>query len=183
MTHEKITGRKIVVIGGGDTAADCLRTAVRLESAEVTCLYRRTEKEMPGSPKDRKLASEEGAEFQFLTQPVRFIAGEDGQLAAVECVRMELGVAVEGSEFIVEADTAILALGYWPDETIGKSTPGLETHKWGLIVIDEETGMTSREGVFAGGDAVTGPDLVVTAMMAGRQAAAHIDEYVKAKPY
>jgi glutamate synthase (NADPH/NADH) small chain len=191
LENEQITGKKIVVIGGGDTAADCLRTAVRLESSEVTCLYRRTENEMPGSSKDRKYAREEGANFQFLTQPVRFIAGDDGRLAAVECVRMELGepdssgrrrpVAVEGSEFIVEADTAILALGYWPDETIGKSTPGLETHKWGLIVIDEETGMTTREGVFAGGDAVTGPDLVVTAMKAGRKAAASIDEYIMAK--
>lgn len=191
LDNEQITGKKIVVIGGGDTAADCLRTAVRLESSEVTCLYRRTENEMPGSSKDRKLAREEGANFQFLTQPVRFIAGDDGRLAAVECVRMELGepdnsgrrrpVAVEGSEFTVEADTAILALGYWPDETIGKSTPGLETHKWGLIVIDEETGMTTREGVFAGGDAVTGPDLVVTAMKAGRKAAASIDEYIMEK--
>jgi glutamate synthase (NADPH/NADH) small chain len=191
LENEQITGKKIVVIGGGDTAADCLRTAVRLESSEVTCLYRRTENEMPGSAKDRKYAREEGANFQFLTQPVRFIAGDDGRLAAVECVRMELGepdssgrrrpVAVEGSEFTVEADTAILALGYWPDETIGKSTPGLETHKWGLIVIDEETGMTTRDGVFAGGDAVTGPDLVVTAMKAGRKAAASIDEYIMAK--
>jgi glutamate synthase (NADPH/NADH) small chain len=192
MDEHQIIGKKIVVIGGGDTAADCLRTAVRLESNEVTCLYRRTENEMPGSSKDRKLAKEEGANFQFLTQPVRFIAGDDDRLAAVECVRMELGepdssgrrrpVAVEGSEFTVEADTAILALGYWPDETIGKSTPGLETHKWGLIVTDEETGMTTREGVFAGGDAVTGPDLVVTAMLAGRKAAAAIDEYITAKP-
>jgi len=193
MVEQQITGRNIVVIGGGDTAADCLRTAVRLESSEVTCLYRRTENEMPGSAKDRKLAKEEGANFKFLTQPVRFIAGDDGQLAAVECVQMELGepdasgrrrpVAVEGSEFIVEADTAILALGYWPDETIGKSTPGLDTHKWGLIVTDEETRMTTREGIFAGGDAVTGPDLVVTAMRAGREAAKSIHEYIAAKPH
>lgn len=192
LEKQQIIGEKIVVIGGGDTAADCLRTAVRLETSEVTCLYRRTENEMPGSPKDRKLAKEEGANFKFLTQPVRFIAGEDGHLAGVECVSMELGepdasgrrrpVAVEGSEFTVEADTAILALGYWPDETIGKSTPGLETHKWGLIVTDEYTGMTTRDGIFAGGDAVTGPDLVVTAMVAGRKAAADIDEYIKAKP-
>jgi glutamate synthase (NADPH/NADH) small chain len=193
LDEKQIIGDKIVVIGGGDTAADCLRTAVRMESSEVTCLYRRTEHEMPGSPKDRKLAREEGARFEFLTQPVRFIGGDDGHLAGVECVRMELGepdasgrrrpVAVEGSEFTVEADTAILALGYWPDETIGKSTPGLETHKWGLIVTDKDTGMTTREGIFAGGDAVTGPDLVVTAMVAGRNAAASIDAYIKAKPF
>lgn len=191
MEEKQIEGEKIVVIGGGDTAADCLRTAVRLETSEVTCLYRRTENEMPGSAKDRKLAREEGASFEFLTQPVRFIGGDDGHLAAVECVRMELGepdssgrrrpVAVEGSEFTIEADTAILALGYWPDETIGKSTPGLETHKWGLIVTNKETGMTTRDGIFAGGDAVTGPDLVVTAMVAGREAAAAIDAYLGGK--
>jgi glutamate synthase (NADPH/NADH) small chain len=192
LEQTQIIGKKVVVIGGGDTAADCLRTAVRMESSEVTCLYRRTEHEMPGSPKDRHLALEEGAKFEFLTQPVRFIAGDDGHLSKVECIRMELGepdasgrrrpVPVEGSEFIIEADVAILALGYWPDETIGKSTPGLETHKWGLIVTDQDTRMTSREGIFAGGDAVTGPDLVVTAMVAGREAAANIDAYIKAKP-
>ncbi len=107
----------------------------------------------------------------------------------IECIRMELGepdksgrrrpVPVEGTNFLVPADTAILALGYWPDETIGKTTPGLEeTHKWGLIVVDPESGATSRPGVFAGGDAVTGPDLVVTAMVAGRKAAAAMDDYL-----
>ena len=186
-----VTGKKIVVIGGGDTASDCLRTAVRMEAEKVTCLYRRTEKEMPGSTKDRKLAKEEGADYQFLTQPVKFIAKEDGTLAAVECIRMELGapdssgrrrpVPVEGSNFTVEADIAVLALGYWPDETIGKSTPDLETHKWGLIVADKETLATTREGIFAGGDAVTGPDLVVTAMRAGRRAAQSIDQYLAEK--
>ena len=186
-----ITGKKIVVIGGGDTASDCLRTAVRMEAAQVTCLYRRTEKEMPGSSKDRKLAREEGADYQFLTQPVKFISDEKGNLSAVECIRMELGepdasgrrrpVAVEGSNFIVEADIAVLALGYWPDETIGKSDPDIETHKWGLIVADKESQATSKEGVFAGGDAVTGPDLVVTAMKAGRKAAKSIDLYLREK--
>ncbi len=182
-------GRKVAVIGGGDTASDCLRTALRLGAEEVTCLYRRTEKEMPGGRKDRQLAREEGARYQFLTQPVRFIAGEDGRLAQIECIRMELGepdhrgrrkpVPVEGSNFIVEADTAVLALGYWPDPTIGETTPGLETKNWGLFVIDKNTGATSRPGVFAGGDAVTGPDLVVTAMVAGRKAAAGIHNYLQ----
>lgn len=182
-------GRRVVVIGGGDTASDCLRTALRIGAEEVTCLYRRTEKEMPGGRKDRKLAREEGARYQFLTQPVRFIAGEDGRLAKVECLRMELGepdakgrrrpLPVEGSNFFVEADTAVLALGYWPDPILGKSTPGLETKKWGEILIDKETGATSRPGVFAGGDAVTGPDLVVTAMVAGRKAAAGIQAYLE----
>lgn len=182
-------GEKVVVIGGGDTASDCLRSALRLGAKEVTCLYRRTEKEMPGGEKDRKMAKEEGARYMFLTQPVRFIADDNGHLKAVECVRMELGepdksgrrrpIPVEGSNFIVEADTAVKALGYWPDPTIGETTPNLETHKWGLIVTNPETGETSRPGVYAGGDAVTGPDLVVTAMVAGRKAAASIDAYLK----
>jgi len=181
-------GKKVVVIGGGDTASDSLRSALRLGAEEVTCLYRRTEREMPGGKKDRTYAREEGARYQFLTQPIRFLANDDGQLAAVECLRMELGepdesgrrrpVPVEGSNFIVEADTAVLALGYWPDPTIGDTTPDLETHNWGLIVTDPKTGATTHPGVYAGGDAVTGPDLVVTAMYAGRQAAAAIDEYL-----
>jgi glutamate synthase (NADPH/NADH) small chain len=188
MRERPLIGRKVVVIGGGDTASDCLRTALRMGAEEVTCLYRRTEKEMPGGRKDRQLAREEGAQYQFLTQPVRFIAGEDGCLAQLECIRMQLGepdakgrrkpVPIEGSNFIVEADTAILALGYWPDPVIGETTPGLETKNWGLIVADRKTGATSRQGVFAGGDGVTGPDLVVTAMVAGRKAAAAIDRYL-----
>jgi glutamate synthase (NADPH/NADH) small chain len=181
-------GEKVAVIGGGDTASDCLRSALRLGAKEITCLYRRTEREMPGGLHDRQLAREEGAIYQFLTQPVRFIPGEDGRLAEIECLRMELGapddsgrrrpVPIEGSEFIVEADTAVLALGYWPDPVLGDNTPDLDTHKWGLIVADWETGATSRPGVFAGGDGVTGPDLVVTAMVAGRKSAAAIDEYL-----
>lgn len=184
-------GQKIAVIGGGDTASDCLRTALRLGADEVFCLYRRTEKEMPGNRKDRELAREEGAKYQFLTQPVRFIAGEDGRLAQIECIQMVLGepdakgrrkpVPVEGSNFIVEADTAVLALGYWPDPIIGDTTPGLKTRNWGLIVIDSETGATSRPGLYAGGDGVTGPDLVVTAMVAGRKAALAMDKYLHGK--
>lgn len=185
-------GNDVVVIGGGDTASDCLRTSVRMGIENVTCLYRRTEAEMPGSAKDRKLARQEGAKYKFLTQPVQFIAGEDGKLAAVECIEMELGapddsgrrrpVPIEGSNFSVPATTAIKALGYWPDETVSKGAEGLETHKWGLIkVTDPETGQTSREGVFAGGDGVTGPDLVVTAMVAGRKSAQAIDDYLKSK--
>lgn len=185
-------GKRVVVIGGGDTASDCLRTALRLGAEEVTCLYRRTEREMPGGKKDRKMARDEGAKYRFLTQPVKFIAGADGRLTAVECIEMKLGepdakgrrkpVPVEGSNFSVAADTAILALGYWPDPIIGKTTPGLETHDWGLISVkNKATGATSREGVFSGGDCVTGPDLVVTAMVGGRKAGLAIDEYLKKK--
>lgn len=182
-------GRKVAIIGGGDTASDCLRTALRMGAEEVFCLYRRTEVEMPGGRKDRQLAREEGAQYQFLTQPVKFLPGEDGRLAQIECIRMELGepdakgrrrpVPIEGTNFLVEADTAILALGYWPDPIIGETTPELETHKWGLIVTDRQTGATTRPGVFAGGDAVTGPDLVVTAMVAGRRAAVSIDNFLR----
>ena len=184
-------GKRVVVIGGGDTASDCLRSALRLGAEDVTCLYRRTENEMPGGKKDRALAREEGAKYRFLTQPVKFIPGEDGNLAAVECIEMKLGepdakgrrkpVPVEGSNFSVACDTAILALGYWPDPIIEKTTPNLETHNWGLVKADKKTGVTSREGIFSGGDCVTGPDLVVTAMVAGRNAALSIDEYLRNK--
>jgi len=185
-------GKRVVVIGGGDTASDCLRSALRLGAEDVTCLYRRTEKEMPGGKKDRKMAKEEGAKYRFLTQPVKFIAGEDGRLAAIECIEMKLGepdakgrrkpVPVEGSNFSIAVDTAIKALGYWPDPVIGKTTPGLETHDYGLVsVVDKETCATTRAGVFAAGDGVTGPDLVVTAMVGGRKAAKSISEYLKAK--
>jgi len=185
-------GKRVVVIGGGDTASDCLRSALRIGAEEVTCLYRRTEKEMPGGKKDRQMAKEEGAKYRFLTQPVKFIAGEDGRLAAIECIEMKLGepdakgrrrpVPVEGSNFSIAVDTAIKALGYWPDPIIGKTTPGLETHDYGLVsVVDKETCATTREGIFAAGDGVTGPDLVVTAMVGGRKAAKTIGGYLKTK--
>jgi glutamate synthase (NADPH/NADH) small chain len=144
---------------------------------------------MPGGKKDRQMAKDEGAIYRFLTQPIKFIAGEDGKLAAIECIQMKLGepdkkgrrkpVPVEGSNFLVECDTAVLALGYWPDPVIGKTTPDLETHDWGLISADKATGSTSRSGVFSGGDCVTGPDLVVTAMVVGRKAAWAIDAYLE----
>lgn len=188
MKGELEMGERVAVIGGGDTASDCLRCAIRLGAKEVVCLYRRTEAEMPGNPKDRKLAKEEGAKYRFLTQPVSYIAGPDGRVSAVECLQCELGepdesgrrrpVPIEGSNFTVPVDSVILALGYWPDETLGKTTHNLETHDWGLITIDPETHATSRPGIFAGGDAVTGPKLVVTAMQAGRKAAASIDQYL-----
>jgi glutamate synthase (NADPH/NADH) small chain len=185
-------GRRVVVIGGGDTASDCLRTALRLGAEDVTCLYRRTENEMPGGKKDRHMAQEEGAKYRYLTQPVKFIGGEGGHLVAVECLEMELGepddsgrrrpIPIEGSNFTVAADTAILALGYWPDPIIGETTPDLETRNWGLIkIVDEETGATTRPGVFAGGDCVTGPSIVGEAMAAGIKSAKAIDAYLKQK--
>jgi glutamate synthase (NADPH/NADH) small chain len=192
LPHEMCTrpevGKKVVVIGGGDTSSDCLRTALRMDADEVTCLYRRSEAEMPGGHKDRKMAIEEGAKYHFLAQPVRFIAGANGHLAQIECVRTELGKPdeqgrrsfsiVEGSSFIIDADTAIMAIGYKPDPVITESTPGIQTQSSGLLITDENTGATNRRGVFGGGDMVTGPHLVVTAMVAGRKAAASIDRYL-----
>jgi len=183
-------GRRVAVIGGGDTASDCLRTALRMGAEQVTCIYRRTETEMPGGVKDRKMAKEEGAQYHFLTQPVKFIPGENGKLAAIECIEMKLGepdakgrrrpIPIEGSNFSVAVDTAIKALGYWPDPLIGETTGDLDTHDWGLISVkDKESGETTRKGVFAGGDVVTGPDLVVTAMVAGHKAGISIDKYLK----
>jgi glutamate synthase (NADPH/NADH) small chain len=181
-------GDRVVVIGGGDTAMDCLRTSVRLGAKEVTCVYRRTESEMPGNEKDRALAKDEGVSFEWLTQPTRFIADVEGHVTAMECRRMELGepddsgrrrpVPIEGSEFTMPVDTVVLALGYWPDPLMGDTTPDLETHDWGLVTVDEETGATSRPGVYAGGDAVVGPDLVVTAVAHGRSAAEAIHKYL-----
>ena len=189
LKDEPVVGKKVVVIGGGDTASDCLRTSLRMGAEEVTCVYRRTVKEMPGGAHDRTLAMEEGAKYHFLTQPLRFIADEDGKLARMECIKMELGepdkkgrrrpVPIEGSNFFIECDTAVLALGYWPDPIIMNTTPNLQTDKWGLITADVATGATSRQNVFAGGDDVTGPSLVVTAMVAGRNAARSIHAYLQ----
>jgi glutamate synthase (NADPH/NADH) small chain len=181
-------GDHLVVIGGGDTGADCLRTALRLGAREVTCLYRRSEAEMPGGHKDRHMAVEEGAQYQFLTQPVRFIAGADGRVAQIECVRTELGEpdengrrkfsVIDDSDFIINAQTVVMAVGYKPDPIISNTTPGIGTHSNGLLIADEHSGATNRKGVFTAGDIVTGPHLVVTAMAAGRKAAAAIDRYL-----
>jgi len=157
----------------------------------VTIVYRRSAAEMPGSWHERERALEEGVKIEYLTAPVRFIGDENGHVKAMECVRMKLGepdesgrrrpIPIEGSNFIMEVDNVVLAIGFWPDPLIGETTPDIKTHKWGLIVVDPETGQTSREGVFAGGDAVRGPDLVVDAMADGRKAAEHIHEYLMSK--
>lgn len=182
-------GRRVVVIGGGDTSMDCVRTAVRLGSQEVTCVYRRTENEMQGRVEERIHAREEGVQFLFLTIPLRFLGDEDGSVKALQCQRMELGepdesgrrrpVPVPGSEFLIECETVAIAIGYNADPLIPKKTVGLEADRWSLIKIDRETGQTSRKGVFAGGDNVNGADLVVTALADGRRAAIAIDKYLK----
>jgi glutamate synthase (NADPH/NADH) small chain len=181
-------GRRVAVIGGGDTAVDCARTALRLGAEEVTIVYRRTEREMPGKPSERLIGLEEGAAINYLQAPVAYLGDDNGRLQAMKLVNMELGepdksgrrrpIPIEDSEFVQEIDTVILAIGYWPDPSLGKQAPDLATHKWGLIMADAATGATSRPGVFAGGDNVHGPDLVVTAVAAGHTAAAHIDAYL-----
>ena len=181
-------GPNVVVIGGGDPATDCARTAIRLGAEHVTCVYMYTETEIPGRAKDRRLAAEEGVQFEYLVKPVRLFAGVDNTLAGVECQRITLSdpdqegqrlpIETPDSTFTIEADTVIAALGYYPDPIITATTPGLRTQKWGLMIADRETGATSRFGLFTGGDAVTGPDLVVNAMVAGRKAAFTIDAYL-----
>lgn len=184
-------GRRVAVIGGGDTAVDCARTALRMGATDVTIVYRRTEAEMPGNASERAICLEEGVKIDYLQAPVAYIGDEQGRLRAMKVVRMELGepdrsgrrrpVPLEGSEYIREIDTVVLAVGYWPDPSLGESTEGLETHKWGLIVTDEDVGATSREGVFAAGDNVHGPDLVITAISAAHAAAKSIDHYLAEK--
>ncbi len=191
-----VVGRRVFVIGGGDTAMDCVRTALRLQAAQgytqdVTCAYRRTEAEMPGCRAERTNAREEGAKFEWLTAPRRFIGDENGNLTGIEFIRMRLGepdasgrrspVIIEGSEYIEPADTVALALGYWPETLLSETTPDLATHDWGLITADNKTGKTNLPNVWAGGDAVTGPDLVTTAIRAGLHAAAAMHLHLSAE--
>lgn len=182
--------RHVVVIGGGDTSMDCVRTAVRLGADRVTLVYRRTEAEMVGRAEERKHAREEGVVFEYLTSPIRFEAGPDGRVAGVVCQRMELGapdasgrrrpVPVDGSEFTIPADLVVLAVGYTADPDVVASQ-GVEHRPDGLVIANEETGETTRPGVFAAGDCVHGADLVVTALAAARKAAAAIDAYLARK--
>ncbi len=184
-----VKGQNVVVLGGGDTAMDCLRTALRLGANKVSCVYRRDEANMPGARKEKKMATEEGVEWIWLAAPLRFI-GKDGAVTGVECQRMQLGepdasgrrspVAIEGETFVVPATTVVLALGYNNDGTVPTHTPGMNHNKWFQIEVDQATGATSVPGVYAGGDAVSGADLVVTAVVAGRKAADAIHRYVMA---
>ena len=180
-------GRKVCVVGGGNVAMDAARTALRL-GAEVHVVYRRTEAELPARKEEVHHAMQEGIIFDMLTNPVEIIGNEKGWVSAMKCIKMELGepdasgrrspVPVEGSEFEIETDTVIMALGTSSNPLIAKTTAGLETTRRGGIVTDE-TGETSRPGVFAGGDAVTGAATVILAMGAGRTAAKAIDNYIK----
>ena len=180
------TGDKVVVVGGGNVAMDAARTALRL-GAETTIVYRRTEKELPARVEEVHHAKEEGIQFAMLTNPVEILGDENGWVKAVKCIRMELGepdesgrrspVEVPGSEFEIETDTVIMSLGTSPNPLIAKTTSGLETTRRGCLVADDN-GATTRPGVFAGGDAVTGAATVILAMGAGRKAAAAIHEYI-----
>ncbi|MBQ9435511.1 MAG: bifunctional dihydroorotate dehydrogenase B NAD binding subunit/NADPH-dependent glutamate synthase [Bacteroidales bacterium] len=192
-SHEYATpvfvGKKAVVVGGGNVAMDAARTALRL-GAETHLVYRRSEVEMPARQEEIHHAKEEGVEFHLMTNPVEILGDENGHVRAIRCVRMELGepdasgrrrpVVIEGSEFDIEADCVIMSLGTAPNPLIRETTSNLKAESWGGLIADEQ-GQTSKPGVFAGGDAVTGAATVILAMGAGRTAAAAIDRYLRSK--
>ncbi|NLK99116.1 MAG: NADPH-dependent glutamate synthase [Clostridiales bacterium] len=183
-----ITGNRVAVVGGGNVAMDAARTARRL-GADVTVVYRRSEAELPARVEEVHHAKEEGIHLQLLTNPEEILVDENGWVKGMRCVRMELGeedssgrrrpVPVENSEFVIEVDTVIMSLGTSPNPLISSTTKGLKSNKYGCIIAEEDTGVTSREGVFAGGDAVTGAATVILAMGAGKQAAEAMDKYLK----
>lgn len=185
-----IASKKVAVVGGGNVAMDAARTALRL-GAEVHIVYRRSEEELPARVEEVHHAKEEGIIFNLLSNPTEILVDENGWVSGMKCVRMELGepdasgrrrpVEVADSEFVIDVDTVIMSLGTSPNPLISSTTPGLEVNRWKCIVADEEKGMTSKEGVFAGGDAVTGAATVILAMGAGKAAAKGIDEYLKTK--
>lgn len=180
-------GKKVAVVGGGNVAMDAARTALRL-GAEVHIVYRRSEEELPARVEEVHHAKEEGIIFDLLTNPTEILADENGWVSGIKCVRMELGepdasgrrrpVVIEGSEFLMEVDTVIMSLGTSPNPLISSTTKGLEVNKYKCIVAEETFGQTSKEGVYAGGDAVTGAATVILAMGAGKAAAKGIDAYL-----
>ncbi|HYF80383.1 MAG TPA: NADPH-dependent glutamate synthase [Symbiobacteriaceae bacterium] len=184
-------GKRVAVIGAGNTAMDSVRTALRVGAEQAMIVYRRTEHEMTARREEFEHAEEEGVQFNFLTNPVEILANEDGWVTGLKCMKMELGepdesgrrkpVAVKGSDFVIPVDTVIMALGTTPNPILLRTTPGLESNKWGCVVADPETGATTRPGVFAGGDAVTGAATVILAMGAGQKAARAIHEYLEKK--
>ena len=185
-----VHGKKVVVVGGGNVAMDAARTALRL-GAETHIVYRRSEEELPARVEEVHHAKEEGIIFDLLTNPVEILADENDWVTGIKCIRMELGepdasgrrrpVEVPGSEFTIECDTVIMSLGTSPNPLISSTTKGLEINRRQCIVATEDTGATSKEGVYAGGDAVTGAATVILAMGAGKAAAKGIHEYLSAK--
>jgi glutamate synthase (NADPH) small chain len=183
--------KKVAVIGGGNVAMDAARTAVRLGAEKVYLVYRRTEKEMPARIEEVHHAKQEGIEFHLLQNPKRILGDSDSKVVGIECLKYQLGepdesgrcrpVAIEGSEFIIELDTVIIAIGNVANPLIRQTTPGLAFNKWGNIVVNEQTMATSLPGVYAGGDIVTGAATVIEAMGQGRLAAASINAYLSTK--
>ncbi|MBO5136802.1 MAG: NADPH-dependent glutamate synthase [Clostridia bacterium] len=183
-------GKNVAVVGGGNVAMDAVRCAVRLGAENVYLVYRRSEEEMPARLEEVAHAKEEGIEFKLLTNPIK-IHGEDGWVKKLECVRMELKekdekgrrqvAPIENSEFMIDVDSVVMAIGQSPNPLIRNTTPDLETNQRGCFVVNEETCATSKEGVYAGGDAVSGAATVILAMGAGKTAAKSIDEYLKNK--
>ena len=184
-------GKNVAVVGGGNVAMDAARCAKRMGAENVYIIYRRSEVEMPARVEEVHHAKEEGIIFRILTNPTRVLGNEEGRVCGLEVVEMELGepdasgrrrpVKKAGSEYTLEMDTVVIAIGNSPNPLIKSTTPGLDCQSWGGIIADEETGKTSREGVYAGGDAVTGAATVILAMGAGKKAAAAIDAYIQGK--
>lgn len=184
--------RHTVVVGGGNTAMDSARVALRVTNAKVTLVYRRSEEELPARKEEIHHAMEEGIDFRLLNNPVDVLGNETGEVVGIRCVKMELGepdasgrrrpVPMKGSEWEMECDTVIVAIGNSPNPIIPRNTPGLEVTKWGTVVADETTGATSRQGVYAGGDIVSGAATVIRAMGAGRGAAKAMHEYLLSLP-
>lgn len=182
------TGKKVAVVGGGNVAMDAARTALRL-GADVHIVYRRSEAELPARVEEVHHAKEEGIIFDLLTNPTEILVDDNGWVKGMRCIRMELGepdasgrrrpVPVEGSEFVIDVDTVIMSLGTSPNPLISSTTKGLEVNKRKCIVAEEASGKTSKEGVYAGGDAVTGAATVILAMEAGRAGARGIDEFLR----
>ncbi len=180
-------GKNVAVVGGGNVAMDAARSAKRLGAENVYIIYRRSEEEMPARLEEVHHAKEEGIDFRILCNPTK-ILGDEGWVKGIECIKMELGepdasgrrrpVPIEGSEFCLDVDSVVIAIGQTPNPLIKNTTPDMETNKWGCIVAKEETGETSKKGVYAGGDAVTGAATVILAMGAGKTAAQSIDEYL-----
>lgn len=183
--------RYVAVVGGGNVAMDAARSALRLGAESVSIVYRRGMDELPARKEEIEHAQEEGVVFRTLTNPTEILGNADGEVCGIKCEEMELGEADESgrrrpvakpdSELVIDVDTVIMAIGNSPNPLIRHTTPGLETNRRGCIVTDEDTGLTSREGVYAGGDAVTGAATVILAMGAGKAAAKAIDEYIQNK--
>lgn len=183
--------KSVAVVGGGNVAMDAARSAMRLGAEHVYIVYRRSMDEIPARKEEVHHAMEEGIEFMILNNPTKIIGDENGKVCGIECIKMELGepdesgrrrpVEIAGSEFVLDVDTVIMSIGTSPNPLIRSTTPGVEANKRGCLIVNEETNQTTKEGVYAGGDAVTGAATVILAMGAGKKAAASIDEYIKGK--